>query len=278
MEDIKLTLIQSDLIWEEIDRNLSNLDIKISSIKEDTDLVILPEMFSTAFTMNTEKFAEEVHGKTIEWMRKHASEKQCVIVGSLIVRENNSYFNRLIWMKKEGSYEKYDKRHLFRLGNENLYYTPGNEILITNLKGWKFRPLVCYDLRFPVWSKNKLIDKKNETTELRLTTYDYSYEYDCLIYIANWPSGRKNAWKSLLVARAIENQVYAIGVNRIGKDGNGVSHSGESIAVDYSGKIIYEFKSDVEEIKTIKLSYNDINTYRKYFAFGLDWDKFNIEF
>ncbi len=270
MEDINITLIQSDLKWENIEKNLINFDKKISSINEDTDLIILPEMFNTAFTMNHEKCAEDKNGRTIEWLKKHAFEKQCVITGSIIIRENDTYYNRLIWMNKDGTYFKYDKRHLFRLGKEDQHYTSGNEILITELKGWKFRPLICYDLRFPVWSKNKLNVSHLENVK------HFEYEYDCLIYIANWPIPRINAWKSLLVARAIENQAYVIGVNRVGKDGNGIDHSGVSMAVDYSGKIINEIEANIEDIRTITLSYDYLNKYRQHFSFGVDWDSFTI--
>ena len=273
MQDIVITLIQSNLQWEDTDANLLNFTRKIDLIKDDSDIIILPEMFSTGFTMNPEKCAEDMNGRTINWMKQQAKNKNAVILGSVIIKESISeqriknnkqlFYNRLIWMQPDGSYSKYDKRHLFRLGKETEFYKPGKEILITKWKGWKFRPLVCYDLRFPVWSRNKMVGNE--------------YEYDCLIYIANWPKSRVYAWKSLMVGRAIENQAYALGVNRIGEDGNGVPHNGDSIAVDYKGNILHQFKSGEEEIITMKLSYVELINYRKKFAFGLDWDNFRIE-
>jgi omega-amidase len=286
MNDIKITLIQSELYWEDIDRNLENFSQKIQKIEDNPDIILLPEMFNTGFTMNPEKCAEEENGKSLQWLKNAAKEKNCSIVCSLIIKEatqypipNTRYFNRLIWMNSDGSYSKYDKRHLFRLGKETKYYTPGKEILITELKGWKFRPLICYDLRFPVWSMNRLIDREESVSSFQPPASSfYSYDYDCLIYISNWPKSRSYAWKQLLIARGIENQSYAIGLNRIGNDGNGVQHSGNSLAVDYKGNIIYEFKPDMEEIQTVILSYDEMAEYRKKFAFGLDWDKFSIQY
>jgi omega-amidase len=273
---INITLVQSELYWEDIDRNLTNFSEKLHNIKDNPDIILLPEMFNTGFTMSPGKYAEEENGRTMQWMKKAAKEKDCTIVGSLIIKENAQNLNRLIWMNKDGSYSKYDKRHLFRLGKENIYYSPGKDILIAELKGWKFRPLICYDLRFPVWSRNKISNQSsvvsNQSNDLRLKTYDY----DCLIYISNWPKSRTYAWKSLLIARAIENQSYAIGINRIGEDGNGVAHSGESLVVDYKGEIISELLTDAEDIKTVNLSYDELAEYRKKFAFALDWDKFTV--
>ncbi len=262
MNDIKITLIQSDLSWEDTDRNLDNFSNKLQSITDNPDIILLPEMFNTGFTMNPEKCAEDESGKSMQWLKNTAKEKNCTIVCSFIIKERNQFFNRLIWMNSDGSYSKYDKRHLFRLGNETKFYTPGNEILTTELKGWKFRPLICFDLRFPIWSMNSMVEDK--------------YEYDCLIYVSNWPASRSYAWKELLIGRAIENQAYTIGLNRIGKDGNGVPHSGDSRAVDYKGNIICEFQPDAEETQTVILSHDQMTEYRQKFPFGLDWDKFTI--
>ena len=287
MNLIKITLIQTELFWEDTVQNLSNFSDKLEDIKEETDIIVLPEMFSTGFTMNAEKCAEAENGRTMEWMKQKAKEKKAVIAGSLIIKEDidkinpkfeirnpkYNFYNRLFWVEPNGKYYKYDKRHLFRLGDEQLYYTQGKEKLITELKGWKFRPLVCYDLRFPVWSKNRL-NKKNNTNDLRLTTYDYAY--DCLIYVANWPLKRINAWRALLVSRAIENMSYVIGVNRIGNDGNGISHPGYSMAVDFKGNIIYECKPDTEVVETIQLSHKQLDDYRQHYGFALDWDNFTI--
>ena len=277
MENINITLIQSNLVWEDIDKNLDNLEKKIYmgiTGNVHTDLIVLPEMFNSAFTMNYSKCAEDMNGKTIAWLRKIACQKHCAIVGSLIIRENGKYFNRLVWVNEDGSFQKYDKHHLFRFGKENLYYSQGNEILTVEFKGWKFRPLICYDLRFPVWSKNTLHPCHSERSE---ESTPNPFAYDCLIYIANWPLSRRNAWRSLIIARAIENMSYAVGVNRVGADGKGMEHSGDSVAVDYLGDVITQIKPDTEEIQTIELSYAKLVSYREKFAFHLDWDKFNIE-
>ena len=273
MQDIKITIIQSNLHWENIDKNLEMFFDKISNISEQTDLIVLPEMFNTGFTMNAKKLAEKADGKTIRWMSKHAKEKNCVITGSLIVEESGNYFNRLVWMKPDGSHHTYDKRHLFRLANEQNYYSSGNKRLIVELKGWRICPLVCYDLRFPVWSRNKklAVDLQPTTNNQQLTT-----NYDLLIYVANWPERRIHPWKTLLLARAIENQCYVVGLNRIGNDGNNVYHSGDSAVVNPKGEIISKTKTDKESIETVNLSYKDLEDFRKSFPVGLDGDNFEI--
>lgn len=283
--NIKVTIIQSELYWEDIDRNLGNFEHKINNISESPDIIVLPEMFNTGFTMHPDKCAEDIDGRTVNWLKEQAKKKNAVIIASLIIKESNSnklstineerFYNRLIWMNPDGTFSKYDKRHLFRLGKENQFYTPGSEMLITHLKGWKFKPLVCYDLRFPVWAKNKLVNSESIiNSQLSIVN---SFDYDCLLYLANWPSSRIHAWRSLLVARAIENQSYVIGVNRIGKDGDGVAHCGDSLIIDYRGNILYDANSDVEALHTITLSLEELSQYRQKFAFALDWDKFKID-
>jgi len=220
----------------------------------------------TYFSVNEESISELDNKCYEERVTKRAQEiiakeKKCVVTGSLLIKENNSYYNRLIWMNTDGNYQKYDKRHLFRPAKEHIYSSKGNKKLIVETKGWKIRPLVCYDLRFPVWSKNTFTD---------------IYEYDCLIYIANWPKHKNYHWKSLLIARAIENQSYIIGVNRIGIDGNKVPFSGYSMVINPKGKIISKTKSDTESIETIELSKYKMENYRKQFTVALDWDKFKI--
>jgi omega-amidase len=232
---------------------------KISSIKEKTDLILLPEMFSTGFTMNAKSCAEEPEGKTLQWLRTNAMEKKCVVTGSMIVREGNSFYNRLIWMKPDGSYEKYDKRHLFRLAEEQKTYSPGNKKIITVINGWKICPLICYDLRFPVWSRRT----KNEN-------------YDLLIYVANWPERRIHAWRQLLVARAIENQCYVAGVNRIGEDGNKMVHTGYSAVIDFKGEPLNKNKDEKEFIETISLDPASLADFRTHFPFDQDSDEFKI--
>ena len=257
MQDLKVTIIQTALYWESIDENLEMFGQKTSQIEDETDLIVLPEMFNTAFTMSSEKLAEEMDGKTMQWMKNAAKAKNCVVVGSLIINENGNYYNRLIWMRTDGSYETYDKRHLFRMMDEHKYFSGGDRRIVVELNGWRICPLVCYDLRFPVWCRNK-------------------GDYDCLIYIANWPEARRNAWNTLLLARAIENQVYVIGVNRIGKDGNEIAFSGDSVVIDPKGQIISQTQSYQENIETVSLSYEELEDFRKKFPVDLDGDEFVI--
>ncbi len=263
MDNLKITLIQSDIFWEDTDRNLEAFDKKLSEVKGLTDIIILPEMFSTGFLVNVEKCAETESGKTMQWLRQKAKEYNCVVTGGVLIKENGQYFNRLIWMQPDGTYQKYDKRHLFRFTGENKVFTKGQNSLITELKGWKIKPLICYDLRFPVWSKNKFTDG--------------NYEYDCLIYAANWPEQRDVIWESLLTARAIENQSYVIGVNRVGADGKGNKYSGRSKVVAMDGETLYKAPLNQECIETVALSYSGLKEYRDRFTVGQDWDKFVIE-
>lgn len=262
MQDLTITILQSDLVWEEIDTNLNNFEIKLSGIKHRQDLIILPEMFNSGFSVNPENFAEKPDGKTTQWLKKQAAEKKCVITGSIAIKENGQYYNRLIWMKPDGTYHSYDKRHLFRMAEENKVFSGGKNKIITEIKGWKILPLVCYDLRFPVWSKN--------------TYRNNSYEYDLLIIIANWPKSRNHVWKTLLKARAIENLCYVAGVNRIGKDGKFNDHTGDSSIIDYRGNVICEAPASEENITTLTIDYNKLAKFRAGFAVGLDWDDFTI--
>lgn len=256
---MKITLIQSDLFFDEKQKNLDAFAEKINSIKEQTDLIILPEMFSTAFSMETEKLAEEMNGQTLEWLKNQAKNKDAAIISSCIIQEKNNYYNRLFFVFPDGNFEYYDKRHLFRMGNEHEHYTAGSEKLIVEYKGWKICPLVCYDLRFPVWSRNK-------------------EQYDLLIYIANWPSARSEQWKKLLFARAIENQTFLAAVNRIGEDKNKLPHSGDSMIIDPTGEAILSLKPNEERIKTIEISKEKLEKFRTNFPVTLDADDFSIHF
>lgn len=262
MKDLKITAIQTRLHWMDAEANRDMFTGKMEQIDFPGDLIVLPEMFNTGFAVDPVTIAENMQGKTMNWLKDAAAKMQCVITGSLVIKENGNYYNRLVWMRPDGSYETYDKRHLFRLGNEHLRFSPGQKMLITELKGWKINPMVCYDLRFPVWAKNRYNDD--------------TYEYDVLIYIANWPGRRRFAWNSLLKARAIENQSYLVGVNRIGDDGNGMPHSGDSVVLDYKGKAIHSFGQDSEAIQTLSLNYDKLMEYRKKFTVGLDWDAFEL--
>jgi len=249
---ITISLIQSDIIWEDVTSNLENYQDKINQI-ESTDLIILPEMFTTGFSMNPKGISETMSGKTVQWMKDNASKMNSAICGSIIIEEDGKYFNRFIWVNPDGSIHHYDKKHLFT--GEDKNYTAGNEKIIIEYKGWKICPLICYDLRFPVWSRN---------TE----------DYDLLIYVANWPKQRKSAWKSLLVARAIENQCYVIGVNRVGKDNNSY-YSGESSLINALGETLY-INSHVEEIFSTVITKYELNKVRDAFPFLNDKDNFKI--
>lgn len=258
MSSLTITLIQPNLHWEDKKANLAMLSEKIDNIKEKTEVVILPEMFSTGFSMKPEILAEKMNGDTIAWMKKIAAQKKIILTGSVIIEEENRYYNRLIWMLPNGEYGVYDKRHLFAYGDEHTHYTAGNKRLIASVKGWKINLQVCYDLRFPVWSR--------QGAEM---------EYDILFYVANWPEKRSLAWKTLLQARAIENQCYVVGVNRVGEDGNGINHSGDSMIVDSLGEILYQKKND-EDIFTYTLKKEKIDEARRRFPFWKDADSFII--
>lgn len=262
MQNLKVTFIQSDLAWKDHQANLNAFEKKIKSIEESTDIIILPEMFNTGFVVEPESIKEGWAVEAFGWMCQQASVKNCAVCGSVITQVNGRFFNRFYWVEPDGQYKTYDKRHLFSLGGEDKHFTAGEKQLIIHFKGWKIKPLVCYDLRFPVWAKN---------------TYKSGvYEYDLLIYVANWPTARNHAWKSLLVARAIENQSYTIGVNRIGLDGRGTKHAGSSAVIEPKGEWISEEVQNQESIQTIELSAQDMNDYRKKFTVGLDWDQFQI--
>ncbi|MFC1733012.1 amidohydrolase [candidate division KSB1 bacterium] len=262
MQDLKVTVIQSELVWENASENIANFDKRIDSITEPTDLIILPEMFNTGFSINPKKCAEDKNGETVKWLEEKARSMNCVITGSVLINDGRKFYNRLFWMPPDGKSMTYDKRHLFRMSEEYKIFSQGMDKIICSLKGWKILPLICYDLRFPVWSKNSIING--------------SYEYDIILTVANWPEVRTSVWKSLLVARAIDNQVYSIGVNRIGNDGHGTSHSGDSMIVDPKGQILYSLEPHKEMILSFTLSFNDLASFRKKFPVGLDWDHFNI--
>jgi predicted amidohydrolase len=255
---MKITILQTNLIWENKTGNLSQLEEKISNLNDDTDLIVLPEMFSTGFTMNAKSLAESMTGNTIQWMQKIANEKNCAITGSIIIEENEKHFNRLFWITPEEN-KSYDKRHLFSYAKEDITYTAGTKKLIVEYKGWKICPLICYDLRFPVWSRRTKQD-----------------DYDLLLYVANWPERRNFAWKTLLPARAIENQSYVVGVNRIGNDGNDIYHSGDSAVYNFTGEKISKTQAHEESVETVKLDLEALREHRRHFAFGQDADSFSI--
>ncbi|MBC7654508.1 MAG: amidohydrolase [Oligoflexus sp.] len=257
MNPLKITLVQAYLFWENIDKNLQNLGLKLADIREKTDLIILPEMFNTGFSMNTEALAEEMNGKTMKWMQEKACKFNAVVVGSLIIKENGKYYNRLIWMRPDGTFEKYDKKHLFGMAKEDEIFTAGDERLLVELNGWKIMPVICYDLRFPVWLRN---------------CEDY---YDLLLVIANWPEKRSHHWQILIPARAIENQAYIIALNRVGHDGNEIYYSGDTTCLNPQGKVIY-YKKDDEDLYTFTIQHGEVEKTRNEMPFLKDADKFKI--
>ena len=289
-QPLTITIIQTNLYWEDKTANLQMLEHKISSIKEKTEMVVLPEMFSTGFSMKPETLAETMEGETVLWMKRIAAEKKIILTGSVIIADVGEaraaspdydagqtetvrplYYNRLIWMLPNGQFGIYDKRHLFAFAGEDEHFTAGTKRLIASVKGWKINLLVCYDLRFPVWARqtspsNSLSGGEGEQT---------APEYDVLIYVANWPERRSTAWKTLLQARAIENQCFVIGVNRVGKDGNDINYSGDSMIIDPLGEILYDKKDD-EDTFTITLDKDHLQTVREKFPFWKDRDGFQI--
>lgn len=263
MQDLTISIIQTALHWEDKDANYEMFENYISRINEDVELIVLPEMFNTGFSMNVEKLAEEQDGPTLEWLRKISMRKGSAVCGSYIVREEDKIFNRFVFVFPDNSFKTYDKRHLFRMGDEHEYFSQGKDRVIIEYKSWKILPQICYDLRFPVWSKNNFIDRE--------------YDYDLMIYVANWPKVRNRAWKALLKARAIENQAYAAGINRIGPDGGGKDHSGDSRVIDPLGKNLCKIKAKKEGMKSMRLSFKQLQDYRKSFAVGLDWDRYKVK-
>lgn len=254
---LKITLIQSELHWEDAEANRAMFSEKFQQIKQATDVIILPEMFTTGFSMNAAKLAEPNDGKTLQWMVQEAKKHNTAITGSVIIKENGNFYNRLFFVFPDGSYKQYDKRHTFTLARENETYASGTEKLVLEYKGWKICPLICYDLRFPVWARN---------TE----------DYDVLIYVANWPKVRTLAWDTLLRARAIENMAYCVGVNRVGFDGNEHEYSGHSAVYDVLGNRISTTSFENEFFETVVLEKEHIETNRKKFRFLNDRDQFTL--
>ncbi len=265
MSTLTISIIQTQLHWEDKQANLAILEEKINAIKEKTELVVLPEMFSTGFSMKATQLAEKMDGPTVSWMKRMAAAKKVILTGSCIIEEEGNYYNRLIWMLPNGQFGVYDKRHLFAYGAEHEHYTPGNKRLIASVKGWRVNLQVCYDLRFPVWSR------QGQSLENGVPVP----EYDLLIYVANWPEKRNHAWKSLLTARAIENQVYVAGVNRVGQDGNQIYHSGDSTIIDPLGEVLYQHQHE-EAVFTITLEKQKLLEIREKFPFWKDAEKFII--
>jgi predicted amidohydrolase len=264
MNPLSITFIQTELYWQDIPANLAMFEEKIWKIDDDTDVIVLPEMFNTGFSMDAKQLAEPVNFKTFKWMKQMASQKQACITGSYIVKDEGKYYNRLYWVDPEGNVYYYDKRHLFRMGDEHLTYAPGMERVIIRSGEWRIMPLICYDLRFPVWSRNT----KDRDTEQPV--------YDLLIYVANWPAPRTDVWNTLLKARAVENQCYCLGVNRIGRDGMSVDYNGHSACYDFKGQPLIT-PADVDLIERVDLDLQALKEFRLKFPAYLDADQFKIQ-
>jgi predicted amidohydrolase len=256
MANLRVSLVQTDLVWENPTANCAHLEEKLASLAGQTDVIVLPEMFATGFSM-TESGAEIGRGPALQWMQLQANRLGALVVGSLKVKQGTSFYNRLYAVEPSGSYTSYDKRHLFRMGGEHEFYQAGDQQVIVSYKGWKLALFICYDLRFPVWSRN------------------VGMAYDAAIYVANWPAPRANAWRTLLQARAIENLAYVIGVNRVGTDANELAYAGDSLLVDYKGGLALDLKAE-NQILTAELSASELADFRAKFPAHLDADSFNL--
>lgn len=256
-QDLSVFLVQADVKWQDIEGNLKMFDQIIDESSNGCDLVVLPEMFTTGFSMEPDKLAETMNGKAVSWITSKAKEANTAIIGSVIIEDNGKYFNRLLFALPSGELKTYDKRHLFRMGDEHNHYSGGNERLIVEYKGWRICPLICYDLRFPVWSRN-------------------INDYDLLIYIASWPSVRSFPWRTLLVARAIENQCYVVGVNRVGVDGTGLAYTGDSAVINARGEYLTGLVPGEKSTAHAQLSWRELSHFREKFPVMLDGDKFRI--
>lgn len=255
MHDLKVALIETNLHWEDPEANRAELE-ELLAKQVGQDLIVLPEMFTTGFSMNAPALAEPPNLHTYRWLKQMAQRLQAVIAGSIIIKEQGHYYNRLLWVQPDGSIQHYDKRHLFRMGGEDKVYTPGATLPIFEWKGWRVAPQICYDLRFPIWSRN------------------VGVKYDLLLYVANWPAARAAAWNALLPARAIENAAYVVGVNRNGEDAKGIAYSGNSAAFDFLGKRLP--CAEVNGIQQVCLSLEALQTYRATFPVHLDADDFTV--
>ena len=256
-DHLRVTLVQPDLAWQDPPVNRRAMARHFAGLAGHTDLIVLPEMFSTGFTMDSQTHAEDMHGPTVGWMREEAAALSCVITGSLVIREGDKRYNRLLWVRPDGDVAHYDKRHLYRLAGEHEHYAAGDRRLTCEVKGWRVRPLICYDLRFPVWSRSR-------------------GDCDLLIYVANWPAVRHHAWSTLLRARAIENQCYVVGVNRTGRDGNGARYLGGSVAVDFLGHPV-SGEGNGDGVETAVLDLPSLQSFRAGFPAHLDADEFELQ-
>ncbi len=260
---MKIATIQSTLFWEDTETNLHHFNHFFALLDAAVDIIVLPEMFTTGFSMDAQKIATSENDLGVKWMIEKAIEKDTCIVGSIAIKEHNKFYNRLFWVMPDGSIHTYNKRHLFTMAKEHNHYTAGDEKLVIEFKGWKFCPFVCYDLRFPIWSRNVHTNDSNELEPI----------YDCAIYVANWPAVRSDAWQTLLKARAIENLCYVVGVNRVGIDGNGMEYDGKSSVFDFKGNQLDNHINYSEGISIVTLDLESLVEFRKNFPAYLDADK-----
>nr|WP_321411691.1 amidohydrolase [uncultured Carboxylicivirga sp.] len=256
MNVLNIALVQHDIVWEDTNHNLTNLNRLLGSLDDKVDLVVLPEMFHAGFTMNPQKVAQSFSGEVLSWMKNKAQDLKVCLIGSVVFTAGEKFFNRLFVFYPDGEFKYYDKRHLFGMGGENKLYEAGQERLIFEYKGWKICPLICYDLRFPVWSRNTV-------------------DYDLLIYVANWPQPRREVWSVLLRSRSIENQCFVVGVNRVGTDMN-CSYSGDSVVVNPKGNPILQFEEGQEAVRSIEISKDELIQFRDRFSVWKDRDDFTI--
>ncbi len=259
--DLRVALVQTDLHWQDKTANLALLEEKIWSLKNTCDLIVLPEMFATGFSMESALLAEPMNLQVHKWMKQLAAQTGSVITGTVIISEGGNYYNRLLWVMPDGTTQHYDKRHLFRMANEDASFAPGEQLPIFSLKGWKICPQICYDLRFPVWARNHWNNG--------------NAAYDLLFYVASWPAARISAWDTLLPARAIENLSYCLGVNRVGIDGNQIAYTGHSAAYDFKGERLVDL-GEKDQIQVVSLSRSSLEEYRSKFPAWKDADKFTL--
>lgn len=257
MSDLRVTLVQSMLHWEDAAANRAMFSEKLAVLKGTTDLIVLPEMFSTGFSMRSTELAETMSGPTVAWMKEQAKATGAALYGSVIITEGGKYFNRGLFVTSEGQVTAYDKRHLFRFADETSHYSAGQQRVIVEWRGWRILLQVCFDLRFPVFARNRS-------------------DYDAILYVANWPEARRYPWSQLLIARAIENQCYVVGENRVGMDGKGIHYTGDSVVIDPRGAVIGQVEPSQEGTATVALDWNALADFREKFPVAKEADDFDL--
>ena len=262
MPNLNIAIIQANLLWEDKAANTERFGRLLEQVRPGTDLILLPETFTTGFPVDPKRFAESEYGPTMQWLQNQTKAKNAVICATFPLEQDGRYFNSLVWMRPDGSYNLYFKRHTFTMGGEDKLVERGEKQLIVELKGWRIKPMVCYDIRFPVWARNRYKDGQ--------------YEYDLAFYLANFPDSRMIVWNTLLLARAIENQAYWIGVNRVGEDAHGLHYSGESQVINARGEVISKAEPYQEAVLHCALDYDALQRFRAKFPLGPDWDGFEI--